>query len=71
VFQQQVITTVSNVIALYWDLVSANEDVQVKRQALALNQKLYDDNKKQVEIGTLAPIEIIRAEAEVARSQQD
>jgi len=71
VFQQQVITTVSNVITLYWDLVSANEDVQVKRQALALNQKLYEDNKKQVEIGTLAPIEIIRAEAEVARSQQD
>ena len=71
VFQQQVITTVSSVISLYWDLVSANEDVQVKRQALALNQKLYDDNKKQVEIGTLAPIEIIRAEAEVARSQQD
>jgi len=71
VFQQQVITTVSSVISLYWDLVSANEDVRVKQQALALNQKLYDDNKKQVEIGTLAPIEIIRAEAEVARSQQD
>jgi outer membrane protein TolC len=71
VFEQQVITTVSNIIALCWDLVSANEDVQVKRQALALNQKLYEDNKKQVEIGTLAPIEIIRAEAEVARSQQD
>lgn len=71
VFHQQVITTVSSVISLYWDLVSANEDVRVKQQALALNQKLYDDNKKQVEIGTLAPIEIIRAEAEVARSQQD
>lgn len=70
-FQQQVITTISNVIGLYWDLVSANEDVIVKRKALELNQKLYDDNKKQVEIGTLAPIEIIRAEAEVARSQQD
>ncbi|MBI2689317.1 MAG: TolC family protein [Acidobacteria bacterium] len=70
-FQQQVIVTVSAIISLYWDLVSANEDVRVKQQALALNQKLYDDNKKQVEIGTLAPIEIIRAEAEVARSQQD
>ena len=63
-FHQQVISTVSAVISLYWDLVSANEDVRVKQQALALNQKLYDDNKKQVEIGTLAPIEIIRAEAE-------
>ena len=71
VFKQQVITTVSSVVNIYWDLVSFNEDLRVKRQALQLNQKLYDDNKKQVEIGTLAPIEIIRAEAEVARSQQD
>lgn len=71
VFKQQIISTVASVIGLYWDLVAANEDVIVKRQALALNQKLYDDNKKQVEIGTLAPIEIIRAEAEVARSQQE
>jgi outer membrane protein TolC len=71
VFKQQVITTVSTVSNLYADLVSFNEDVKVKRQALSLNEKLYSDNKKQVEIGTLAPIEIVRAEAEVARSQQD
>lgn len=70
-FKQQVITTVSTVADLYWDLVSFNEDVKVKKQALALNEKLYSDNKKQVEIGTLAPIEIVRAEAEVARAQQD
>ncbi len=61
----------SAVINLYWDLVSFNEDVKVKRQAVALAQKLYEDNKKQVEIGTLAPIEIVRAEAQVASSQQD
>jgi outer membrane protein len=71
VFQQQVINTVANVIGLYWDLVSYNEDVAVKRQALTLAQKLYNDNKKQVEIGTLAPIEIVRAEAEVAAREQD
>jgi outer membrane protein len=71
VFKQQVINTVANVIGLYWDLVSYNEDVAVKRQALALAQKLYNDNKKQVEIGTLAPIEIVRAEAEVAAREQD
>jgi len=51
--------------------VSFSEDVKVKQQALTLNQKLLSDNKKQVEIGTLAPIEIVRAEAEVARAQQD
>ncbi len=69
VFKQQVITTVSAVINLYSDLVSFNENVRVNKQALALNQKLYSDNRKQVEIGTLAPIEIVRAEAEVASSQ--
>lgn len=71
VFKQQVQNTVANVIGLYWDLVAFNEDVAVKRQALALAQKLYNDNKKQVEIGTLAPIEIVRAEAEVASREQD
>jgi outer membrane protein TolC len=70
VFQQQVITTVSAIIGAYWDLVSFNANVKVKQQALTLAQKLYDDNQKQVEIGTLAPIEIVRAEAEVASAQQ-
>lgn len=69
-FKQQVIATVSAVIAGYWDLVSYNENVRVRQQALTLAQKLYDDNRKQVEIGTLAPIEIVRAEAEVASAQQ-
>jgi outer membrane protein len=71
VFKQQVITTVTAIINLYWDLVAFNEDVRVKQQALATSQKLYDDNKKQVEVGTLAPIEIVRAEAEVASREQD
>lgn len=70
-FKAQVITTVSAVVNLYWDLVSFNEDVKVKQKAVDLAQKLYEDNKKQVEIGTLAPIEIVRAEAEVARTQGD
>jgi outer membrane protein TolC len=69
-FKQQVIATVSTVIGYYWDLVSYNEDVKVKRQALALAEKLRDDNQKQVDIGTLAPIEVVRAEAQIASSQQ-
>lgn len=70
-FKLQVITTVSAIINLYWDLVSFNADVKVKQQALELNQKLLSDNQKQVEIGTLAPIEVVRAEAEVASARQD
>ncbi len=71
VFRQQVMTTVSAIINLYWDLVSFIEDVKVKQSTLDLNKKLLEDNKKQVEIGTLAPIEIVRAEAEVANAEQD
>jgi outer membrane protein TolC len=71
VFKQQVITTVTAIVNLYWDLVAFNDNVRVKRQAVELAEKLYSDNKKQVAIGTLAPIEIVRAEAEVARTQQD
>lgn len=70
-FNNQVILTVSSVQNLYWDLVFAREDVKVKQRSVELAQKLYNDNKRQVEIGTLAPIEITRAEAEVARTTQD
>lgn len=70
-FQDQVINTVSAVQNLYWDLVFAREDVKVKQRSVELAEKLYNDNKRQVEIGTLAPIEVVRAEAEVARTRQD
>ncbi|MCC7175817.1 MAG: TolC family protein [Bryobacterales bacterium] len=70
-FRQQVIATVGSVIGLYWDLVSYNEDVKVKRQAVALATQLLEENKRKVEIGTLAPIEVVRAEAQLASSQQE
>src|SRR5688572_10147397 len=70
-FKNQVIVTVTAIANLYWDLVSFDEDLKVKQQALALAQKLFEDNKKQVEIGTLAPIEIVSAEAQVARRRQE
>jgi outer membrane protein TolC len=70
-FRQQVVTTVSQIQNIYWDLVNAYEDVKVKERSLALAEKTLSDNKKQVEIGTLAPIEIVRAESEVAARNQD
>jgi outer membrane protein TolC len=70
VFQQQLINTVANVVQLYWNLVSSNQQVEVQKRAVDVSQKLYDDNQKQVDIGTLAPIEIVRAEAQLATSQQ-
>jgi len=70
VFRQQLTNTVSNVVQMYWNLVGAISTVEVRRQAVAVSQKLYEDNKKQVEIGTLAPIEIVRAEAQLAQNEQ-
>ncbi len=71
VFRQQALDTVWGAILLYYDLVSLNEDVRVKQQTLALAEKLYEDNKQQVEQGTLAPIELVRAQAQIAASRQD
>ncbi len=71
VFRQQVIETVAGVIRLYFDLVSLIEDVGVKRQTLGLAEQLYADNRTKVEQGTLAPIELVRAQAQVAASRQD
>ena len=70
-FKQQVITTVSAVLNLYWDLVSFYEDLKARKDELATAQALYEDNKKQVQIGTLAPIEVTRAESQVYSAQQD
>ena len=70
VFRQQVMDTVSGIARLYTDLVSLNEDVKVKQEALRLAERLYEDNKNQVEQGTQAPIEVTRANAAVAVSRQ-
>ncbi len=70
-FRQQVSSTVSQLESIYWDLVAAYEDVRVKERSLALDQKTLADNKKQVEIGTMAPISVVQAESAVATDQQN
>ena len=70
-FRQQVITTVSQVLTLYYTLLSDKEQVRVAEQAVVYADKFLSDNKRQVEIGTLAPIEVVRAESEVATDQQN
>ena len=69
-FKLQVETTVAAVMELYWDLVSFNQAVQVARDALSASQQLLENNRKQVEVGTLAQIEVVRAEAEIASREQ-
>jgi len=69
VFVQQAITTVTNTITAYWELVYARENVKVEQQAVAVSLKLFNDNKKQLEIGTMAPLDVTRAESELASDQ--
>jgi outer membrane protein len=67
---QQVITSITAVGNAYWELVFARGNVDVARQEIALAEKTYSDNKKQVDVGTLAPLEIVQAEAQLATAQQ-
>ena len=69
--KRQVITTVSAAMNLYWDLVSFNDDLRIKEQALATAQKLLEDNKKQVAAGALSAIEVTRAAAEVSAAKEN
>jgi outer membrane protein len=65
-FTAQAITTITNTITAYWELVYARENVRVNQQAVTVSQKLFEDNKKQLEIGSLAPLEVTRSESELA-----
>jgi outer membrane protein TolC len=69
-FRLQVVTTVDQIENLYWNLVYAYENVKVQREALAFAQKTLSDNQKQVQIGSLAPIEVVRAQNTVASDQE-
>lgn len=70
-FKNQVMATVANVVSLYWDLVSFNETLKIRQQTVDLNTKLYHDNQRRAELGAIAPIDIVQAEAEMKSSQQD
>ncbi len=69
-FAQQVITTVTQVATDYWELVYARENVKVEQVAVAADQQLYENNKKQLEIGTMAPLDVITAQSQLATDQQ-
>ncbi len=70
-FSQQAITTITNTITAYWELSYAQENVKVQKQAVTVSEKLYGDNKKQLEIGTMAPLDVTRAESELATDRQN
>src|SRR2546430_1321305 len=69
-FRLQIIDSVDQIENIYWDLVFAYENARVQNESLAFAQKTLSDTKKQVEIGSLAPIEVVRAQSTVATDQQ-
>jgi outer membrane protein len=70
-FAQQAIITVTNTITAYWELVYARANVKVDEQAMTVSQKLYSDNKKQLDAGTMAPLDVTRAQSELATDRQN
>lgn len=68
-FRQQVLYTVNQIENIYWALVSAYEDVQSKERALEQSKQLAADNRKQLEIGTLAPLDVVNSDSQVASDQ--
>jgi outer membrane protein len=69
-FRLQIIDSVDQIENIYWDLVYAYENARVQNESLSFAQKTLSDTRKQVEIGSLAPIETVRAQSTVAQDQQ-
>lgn len=69
-FRQQILTTVNQVENIYWVLVSAYEDVQAKERALEQSTRLEGDTRKQLDIGTVAPLDVVNAQSTVATDKQ-
>ena len=69
-FRQQILYTVNQVESIYWGLVSAYEDVQAKERALTQSTRTAEDTHKQLEIGTMAPLDVVQADSTVATDKQ-
>jgi outer membrane protein len=69
-FDQAVMADIATTANDYWELVYDRGFVQIAQQAVAASQKLFEDNKKELEIGTVAPLDVITAESQLANDQQ-
>jgi len=70
-FRLQIITTVDQVENMYWDMVYAYENVRVQQESLTYAQKALDDAKRQAQVGTVPPIQVVSAQSIVATGQQN
>ena len=70
-FRLQIITTVDQIENMYWDLVYAYENVRVQQESLTYTQKALEDAKRQAQVGTVPPIQVVSAESTVSTGQQN
>lgn len=68
-FKNQVIATVTTVQNDYWQLVYAIQNIAVAQRSVDAAKELYDSNSKQAEIGTMAPLDVTTAKAQLATAQ--
>ena len=69
-FRQQILYTINQIENIYWALVSDYEDVQAKQRGLEQSTRLASDNRKQLQIGTLAPLDVLNADNQVSTDTQ-
>jgi outer membrane protein TolC len=71
VFRQQIVTTIVQVQNAYWDLAAQQENVRVAEQSLSVSERLLKDNQIRLDVGTMSPLDVTSAEAEVAARTRD
>jgi len=70
-FKDQVIATITQIKNIYWDLVNAYEQARVNEQSLAFAEQSLDNAKKQFQLDSVPAMDVMRAEAEVSKRDQD
>lgn len=70
-FRSQLLNLVASVLSLYWDLVADDDDLKVRQRALEAAEKFQEDTKKQIELGAIARVELLRSEADYSTRRQE
>ena len=71
IFRTQLQATMLQVENAYWDMAQFQENVKVAQDALAAAQRLYDNSKRQAEVGALAPLDVVSAQSAMAGAERD
>jgi outer membrane protein len=70
-FKDQLVTTVNRVAIAYWNLAAARSELEVALESLGLAKELHENNRVRVDVGTLAPLELVQSEAGIATREEE